>query len=80
MTRPVVVFLPGPHPSERIFTPQTRAALEAEFDVVDIEGHPDRVDERLADTFAIIGQPDLPRERLDAAPRLRAVLNVEGNF
>ena len=41
---PVVVFLPGPHPSGRIFTPQTRAALEAEFEVVDIEAEPQRVD------------------------------------
>ena len=79
-TRPVVVFLPAPHPSGRIFTPQTRAALEAEFDVVDIEAEPQRVDERLGDAFAIVGQPDLPRARLDAAPHLRAVLNVEGNF
>ena len=30
--------------------------------------------------MAIIGQPDLPRERLDRAPRLRVLLNVEGNF
>lgn len=80
MSRPVVVFLPGPHPSGRIFAPQTRAALEAEFDVIDIEGRPDRVDASLADAIAIIGQPDLPRERLDAAPHLRAVMNVEGNF
>jgi phosphoglycerate dehydrogenase-like enzyme len=79
-SRPTVAFLPGPHPSGRIFTAQTRAALEAEFDVVDIEGHPEQVDATLPDAFAIIGQPDLPRERIDAAPRLRAVLNVEGNF
>jgi phosphoglycerate dehydrogenase-like enzyme len=71
---------PGPHPSARIFTPATRAALEAEFDIVDIEGRPDRVDDALPGAFALVGQPDLPAERLDAAPQLRAVLNVEGNF
>ncbi len=78
--RPVVVLLPGPHPSERIFTAETRAALETEFEVVDIEGCPERVDDALPRAFAIVGQPDLPAERLDAAPGLRAVLNVEGNF
>lgn len=78
--KPTVVLLPGPHPGERIFPPETRAALEAEFDVVDIEGRADLVDEALPRAFAIVGQPDLPTERLDAAPQLRAVLNVEGNF
>ena len=34
----------------------------------------------LAEAYAIVGQPDLPRERLDRAPHLRALLNVEGNF
>jgi phosphoglycerate dehydrogenase-like enzyme len=75
-----VVLLPGPHRSERIFTAETRAALDTEFDVVDIEGRPELLDGALPDAFAIVGQPDLPAERLDAAPRLRAVLNVEGNF
>ncbi|MGH8860674.1 MAG: NAD(P)-dependent oxidoreductase [Jatrophihabitantaceae bacterium] len=79
-TRPVVVLLPGPHPSERIFTPQTRAALQAAFDVVDIEGHPERIDAVLPRAFAIIGQPDLPESRLASAPQLRALFNVEGNF
>lgn len=78
--RPTVVLLPGPHPSERIFPADVRAALEAEFDVVDIEGRPDLIDDALPRAFAIVGQPDLPAERLDAAPQLRAVLNVEGNF
>ena len=78
--KPVVILLPGPHPSERIFTAETRAALEAEFEIVDIEGRPDLVDADLPRAFAIVGQPDLPAQRLDAAPQLRAVLNVEGNF
>ncbi len=77
---PTVILLPGPHPSERIFAPDVRAALEAEFDVVDIEGRPELVDAALPDAFAIVGQPDLPASRLAAAPHLRAVLNVEGNF
>jgi phosphoglycerate dehydrogenase-like enzyme len=72
--------MPAPHPSGRIFTPSARAALEAAFDVVDIEGAPERLDEALPRAWAIVGQPDLPAERLAAAPSLRALLNVEGNF
>ena len=34
----------------------------------------------LPDAIALIGQSPLPRERLDRAPNLRAVINVEGNF
>jgi phosphoglycerate dehydrogenase-like enzyme len=78
--RPVVVLMPGPHPSERIFTPHSRAALEAAFDVIDIEDAPERLDDALPHAWAIVGQPDLPAERLAAAPGLRALLNVEGNF
>jgi phosphoglycerate dehydrogenase-like enzyme len=80
MNKPTVILLPGPHPGERIFAPEVRAALDAEFDVVDIEGRPELVDESLPRAFAIVGQPELPADRLAAAPHLRAVLNVEGNF
>jgi hypothetical protein len=47
------------------------------------EARPDveeRFDALLPRAFAIVGQPDLPTERLDRAPGLRALLNVEGNF
>jgi phosphoglycerate dehydrogenase-like enzyme len=42
---------------------------------------PDDVVERhLPEAVAILGQTDLAAERLARAPRLRAVINVEGNF
>src|SRR5215210_9458306 len=41
---------------------------------------PDRVDAVLPQVSAIIGQTDLPAERLARATHLRAVINVEGNF
>ena len=77
--KPVVVLMPQPQPVERIFRPETLARLREQFEVVeptDAAG----LDEALADAWAIVGQPDLPAERLALAPRLRAVLNVEGNF
>ena len=41
---------------------------------------PGSFDEVLPEAFAIIGQPDLPAERLARAAELRAICNVEGNF
>ena len=41
---------------------------------------PGSFDEVLPEAFAIIGQPDLPAERLARATALRAICNVEGNF
>ena len=38
------------------------------------------LDALLPHAFAVVGQPPLPRERLDRAEHLRAILNVEGNF
>ena len=64
---------------ERIFRPGTLARLREEFEVVEPEGEV-ALDAALADAWAVVGQPDLPRGRLGRAPRLRAVVNVEGNF
>jgi phosphoglycerate dehydrogenase-like enzyme len=78
--RPTVAVLARPHPRERIFTADAWAELTEAFDVVDLSETPERLDDVLPRAFAIVGQPDLPRERLDQAPHLRALLNVEGNF
>ena len=79
---PVVVLDPAPQRTERIFTPEALAALRERFDVVELSGSedPGALDAVLPRAFAVVGQPDLPRERLERAPLLRAVLNVEGNF
>jgi phosphoglycerate dehydrogenase-like enzyme len=80
VTKPVVVLAPEPQRSSRIFTDQVRKQLDERFQVVDLEGKPEALDEVLEEAFAIVGQPDLPAERLRRAQRLRALLNVEGNF
>ena len=38
------------------------------------------LEENLPDAFALIGQMDMPRERLEKAPNLKVIFNVEGNF
>jgi len=80
--KPVVVLRPASQTVERIFTKEALDRLHESFTVVDLEQDPSdaALDAALPDAFAVIGQPDLPRERLLRAPRLRALLNVEGNF
>ena len=43
-------------------------------------GVEERFDALLPRAFAVVGQPDLPADRLARATELRALLNVEGNF
>ena len=38
------------------------------------------VEEHLAEVEVLIGQTDMPAERLARAPKLRAIINIEGNF
>ena len=80
--RRTVILTPAPQRADRIFTAERRAELDDLFTVIDLEhdDRPEALDEALPEAFAIIGQPDLGRERLQRAPRLRAILNVEGNF
>jgi phosphoglycerate dehydrogenase-like enzyme len=80
--KPVVLLRPAPQTTSRIFTEDALRRLNERYTVVDGEADPSEelIESCLPDVFAIIGQPDLPRERLERAPRLRGVLNVEGNF
>lgn len=80
--RPVVILQPAPQRSDRIFTSSARRELEASFRLIDLEqdGDPASFDAVLPAAWAIIGQPDLPAERLARAGALAAICNVEGNF
>lgn len=78
---PVVLLRPAPQRTELIFTPAVLAELRSRFTVHDLTGAAEStVDDLLPGAFAVVGQPDLPAARLARAPKLRAVLNVEGNF
>ncbi len=41
---------------------------------------PERFESLLPEMTLLIGQSDMPRERLDRAPKLRGIVNVETNF
>jgi phosphoglycerate dehydrogenase-like enzyme len=81
-SKPVVLLRPAPQTIANIFTPQTLAELHERYTVIDGEADPSEaaIDAALPDVLAIIGQPDLPAERLERAVNLRGILNVEGNF
>src|SRR3954464_2388232 len=81
VTRPTVLLRPYPHGVQRIFSPEALATLHERYRVVPLEPEDDAaLDAALLEAFAVVGQPDLPRERLEKATELRAILNVEGNF
>lgn len=82
MVKPVVLLKPAPQLRDRIFTDEALARLNAQFEVVDYEAHPDDADfaRRLPSAFAVVGQPDLGAESLKSADSLRTIINVEGNF
>jgi phosphoglycerate dehydrogenase-like enzyme len=75
---------PRPRTLDLMLDAPTRARLEALGDLVVHEGEgrmpADVVEAHLPDAVAIVGQTDLDAARIARAPRLRAVLNVEGNF
>jgi phosphoglycerate dehydrogenase-like enzyme len=81
--RPLVLLDPHPRHNAMILAPSVRERLHAMADVVTVEHGPvpdDLVDQCLPGVTAILGQTALPRSRIERASRLRAVLNVEGNF
>lgn len=83
MSRPLIFLDPHPRTEDMVYHAETRAALEAMGEVVSHFGSrapDDLVEEVLPRAAIIIGQTALPKERLDRAPNLRAVLNVKANW
>ncbi len=79
------VILLDPHPRrlERIFDEPTRRRLERLGRVLWHDGSPasaEHIERHLPDTIALIGQSPMDKARLDRAPRLKAIFNVESNF
>lgn len=80
--KPVVLLDPAPRTAEEIFTQASRARLDAEFEVLE-RGETDAVEfyaAQLLRASFIVGQPALDEAMIEAAPALRGVINVEGNF
>lgn len=79
------IILLDPHPRRigRIFDESTKRRLERLGRVIWHDGSlaaAEHIDQYLPNTIALIGQSPLDKTRLDRAPHLRAVFNVESNF
>ncbi len=82
-SKPVILLDTHPRPIDLIFDAGTKARLGALGDVIWHDGSPasdEHIESHLPETVALIGQSALPRERLDRAPKLKVVFNVESNF
>ncbi len=80
---PTILFDPYPRPIDLLFDKATKKRLEGLGKVIWHEGSPapqEHIDRYLPETTILIGQSPLPKERLDCAPLLKAVFNVESNF
>ena len=82
--RPLIVIDPQPRAFEEIFEPKIWARLEELGELAIHEGPgrmpAGRLDSYLPEMALLIGQSDMPKSRLDRAPKLRAIINVETNF
>ena len=74
---------PFPRRIDRIFDDATKQRLERLGRVLWHDGSPasaEHIDRHLPEAIALIGQSALSKDRLDRAPHLKAVFNVESNF
>ena len=81
--QPVILLDPHPRRIADIFDAQDWAALQALGDIVACDDGPmpdEQIDATLPRATLLLGQTALPRDRLDRAPLLRGVINVETNF
>lgn len=81
--KPKALLDPHPRTLELLFAPADLRRLKALVSTTVWEGSrmpAEMVEEGLPEAVVVIGQTDLPRERLERASNLKAVVNVEGNF
>jgi phosphoglycerate dehydrogenase-like enzyme len=83
MSKPTVLIDPQPRTVNLIFDAEAQRRLSAIADLTVFDTGPmpaDMLEKALPEATILVGQTDLPRERLERASKLRAIFNVEGNF
>ncbi len=84
MERALIVIDAEPRGLTEIFEGEVFARLErlGRLEIHEGAGRmaPSRLDALLPEAALLIGQSDMPRDRLDVAQNLRAIINVETNF
>ena len=81
--RPLILIDPHPRTMPLIFDAETRRQLEGLGRLVVHDDGPmpaDLLDRHLPDAEILVSHADLPADRLAKAKRLKAIVNVEGNF
>ncbi|MEZ5830896.1 MAG: hydroxyacid dehydrogenase [Dongiaceae bacterium] len=81
--RPLILVDPLPRTLDLICEPDVRRRLEALGRLVVSEDKPmadDMVDRLLPEAAILIGQTAMPKSRIERAPNLKAIFNVETNF
>jgi phosphoglycerate dehydrogenase-like enzyme len=81
--RPLALLAPWPRPRWMVLDDEAFARLGRRVEWLVHEGSaaPDELVERVLPEVAfVIGQPRLPADRIARAPKLRAVVNVKGNW
>ena len=81
--KPLILFDPFPRTEAMVFTADVAEELDQLARVVTHFGSrapSDLVDSVLAEVVIIVGQTDMPKERLERAPNLKAILNVKANW
>jgi phosphoglycerate dehydrogenase-like enzyme len=84
MAKPIIVVDPSPRGLDEIFDSAAWARLESlgALEIHRGKGQMPaaRLEAILPEVELLIGQSDMPKARLDRAPKLRAIVNVETNF
>ncbi|MBV9642151.1 MAG: hydroxyacid dehydrogenase [Verrucomicrobia bacterium] len=83
MGKPTILIDPQPRTMDMIFQPAAQKRLSEIADLTVFDSGPmpaEMLEGNLPQADILIGQTDLPRERLQQASKLRAIFNVEGNF
>lgn len=81
--KPRAIVDPHPRTLELLFSRDDLARLKSQLSLCVWEGgrmplH--MLEKHLPEACVIVGQTDLPRNRLERAKKLKAIINVEGNF
>ena len=83
MKKPLIILDPYPQTKERIFTQDVWDRLSSMATIVTSNSDhmsDEEFESYLPEAVAIIGQTPMPTERLNKAPFLKVIFNVEGNF
>ena len=82
-SKPLIIFDPFPRNEEMVFTQDVELELNKISNLITYFGSraPDKlIEENLSEVEIIVGQTSMPKERLDLATKLKAIINVKGNW